>query len=316
MEDQLVLLSKDAVLAIPDKDALALIRAGEGDAALLYLLLLRQGGSLSAKEAADALRWPVERLKKAHSALKGLGLLASSGRRKDALSPSERDTVPDYTAADIAREMEKPSHFSPLVSDVQRRLGKVLSSSDLKILFGIYDYLGLPAEVISMLVTHCIEESERRYGKGRKPTLRQIEREAFRWSAQEVDTPEQVAAYLKRLEERRDLRAKAARALRIADRPLVAREQSYVDSWLDMGFPPETISCAYEETVFRKGSMNWSYCNGILRSWHQKGLHTPEEVQKAEQPASPQPRQEDSLRRSDMEWIRSYLKREKNSSSS
>ena len=31
---------------------------------------------------------------------------------------------------------------------------------------------------------------------------------------------------------------------------------------------------AYERTVLKKQSMDWGYMNGILRRWHEKGLHT------------------------------------------
>ena len=44
---------------------------------------------------------------------------------------------------------------------------------------------------------------------------------------------------------------------------------------------------AYERTLLRTGSMKWPYCNGILRRWHDKGAHTPEEIGAAERPGRP-----------------------------
>jgi len=41
-----------------------------------------------------------------------------------------------------------------------------------------------------------------------------------------------------------------------------------------MGFDNEAIRMAYERTVLKKQSMDWGYMNGILRRWHEKGLHT------------------------------------------
>ena len=32
------------------------------------------------------------------------------------------------------------------------------------------------------------------------------------------------------------------------------------------------------------GGMKWPYCNSILKSWHEKGLHTVEEIQAAVEP--------------------------------
>ena len=44
-------------------------------------------------------------------------------------------------------------------------------------LLGLYDDLGLPADVIFLLVSFCAERTAQQYGPGRRPTLRQIERE-------------------------------------------------------------------------------------------------------------------------------------------
>ena len=35
---------------------------------------------------------------------------------------------------------------------------------------------------------------------------------------------------------------------------------------------------AYDRTVVQKGALVWSYMNGIIRRWEEKGLHTPEQI--------------------------------------
>ena len=66
----------------------------------------------------------------------------------------------------------------------EEKLGKRLKTADLQILAGLYDDLGLPADVIYLLVCHCVARSEERYGPGRRPTLRQIEKEGYHWARQ------------------------------------------------------------------------------------------------------------------------------------
>ena len=46
-----------------------------------------------------------------------------------------------------------------------------------------------------------------------------------------------------------------------------------------MGFDNEALRLAYEKTVMKKQSMDWGYMNGILRRWHEKGLHTVAAIQ-------------------------------------
>lgn len=62
---------------------------------------------------------------------------------------------------------------------VEQMLGKVLSPADLKILYTLFDFLALPPEVILTLTGWCVEQAKQK-GPGRKPTLTQIRREAYK----------------------------------------------------------------------------------------------------------------------------------------
>ena len=62
---------------------------------------------------------------------------------------------------------------------MERKLGKKLTAPDVGVLLGLNDYLGLPADVIYLLVCHCSERVQRRYGPGRRPGMKQIEREGY-----------------------------------------------------------------------------------------------------------------------------------------
>ena len=44
---------------------------------------------------------------------------------------------------------------------------------------------------------------------------------------------------------------------------------------------------AYERTVLKKQSMDWGYMNGILRRWHEKGLHTAAAIRTGDREARP-----------------------------
>lgn len=170
------------VISMTDAAADRLIRAGSGEAALLYLYLLRRGGVFEADGVRKALGWTAEQVRGAYQALANLSLVDKEADLAPTPTPPEPDGPPDYTAADIARELEGNSPFPALVRELERRLGRVLSTADLKLLYTIYDYLALPAEVVLLLTTWCIEETERKYGPGRRPRMSQIRKEAFVWA--------------------------------------------------------------------------------------------------------------------------------------
>lgn len=314
-----------SILSMASAAADRLLRAGSGDASLLYLYLLKTGGAYSSPAAARALGWEPKRCDDALSLLRSLGL--SDAEAVPEAVPTPVPEPPEYTAEDINRELEnKTSPFPALVTEVQKRLGKVLSTADLKSLYSIYDFSGLPPEVILLTVSWCVEEHQRKYGPGRVPRMPQIQREAIRWKERGADTAEAAEAYLKRLILLRERSVQVLALLDIRDRPPVAREKEYIAAWVDMGFPDEAIRMAYERTVMKKQTMSWPYMDSILKSWHQKGLHTAEQIAAGDsrRPKSrptgsgagataPQPSygEADRRAREDMERLREKLRQEK-----
>ena len=276
MADYIYQLPAPEVVSLPGHAARALIREGNGTAALLYIYILAGHGALDCAQAARDLKWTTAEVDTAAGALVRLGLLAQSA---PAARPQRVDELPEYTAADVAREIENGTTFRGLIDEVQGLLGKVLSQDDLLRLFGIYDALGFPPEVIVQLVSYCAQESRRRYGPGRRPTMRQIEKTAYIWEQEGLFTLDLAERYIRAQQEKHTREAEFALALRISGRALTATESAYVDEWLKQGFGPEAADIAFDRTVTHAGKLDWKYMNGIFKSWHAKGLHTAAQIQ-------------------------------------
>lgn len=122
------------------------------------------------------------------------------------------------------------------LGECQRVLGHTLSSADLNTLFGIYDRLGMTAETILLLIHHCADKLRRRYGEGRLPTMRAIEKEAFYWANREILTAPQAEEYLAALARRDEEMEKVRHALSLTGRDLTPTERKYIESWLSMGY--------------------------------------------------------------------------------
>ena len=266
------------ILALSSQAADRILSAGNADAALLYLQLLRLG-EVDRERARKALRWTEDRAYQAWDALVRMELVEPTAVVTATKAPVS-DQPPEYTAADLAREMENErSAFPHLVSEVQQSLGKILSGADLKQLYLIYDHMALPAEVILILVRHCIVEYERKYGAGRRPRMSQIKKEAYRWVQAGADTAAAADAYLKGMEQLQQREDRLLPLLGIHGRTAVESERKYLRVWIDQGFTDEAVALAYERTVLRRGSMNWAYMNSILKNWHAAGLHTVEQIE-------------------------------------
>lgn len=262
-----------------------LLERGDGDAALLYLALLRRHGAVPPRSLAGELRWDRPRIEAAERVLRELGLLAPAET-----PPEPAEERPAYRQSDIADCLEGSGEFRRLTAEVERKLGKKLTAPDVGILLGLNDYLGLPADVIYLLVCHCVERAQQRCGAGRRPGMKQIEREGYAWARMGIDSQAAAAEYLRSCARRRERVPQYMRVLGLGERMPSASEEKYLDAWQEMGFPPETVALAYDKTVLKCHELKWPYLNGILRRWHEAGLHTPEEVEAGDGGRRPQER--------------------------
>ncbi len=286
----------------------ALIAAHDGDVALLYIYLCRRGDG-DMEQAARELCRTMNEISAAREKLQRMGLIpgqeGSAALPGPDIRPAPAEELPEYETEDLVRRSREDAGFSAIVAEAQKVLGHVLSSSDLKRLFGIYDYLALPPEVILMLLNHCVFISQ-----GRRPSMRFIEKEAFAWANREIMSLEQAEEYIRSSRQRREDVSRLKESLGIRGRELTATEQKYISSWLDMGFGEDCIGIAYDRTVTNTGSLKWSYMNKILLSWHEKNIHSGSEVEEKDGRRKAAPRQEKAQDKPiDMDALRAIVEK-------
>ncbi len=250
-------------------DVRKLLGAASPDGALLYIYL-RAGNAYA--EAGRALNLPEARISCAMATLRQLGLWQEEKQQR--ILTGER---PVYSERDVLEADSIDQDFKVLRGEVERLLGRNLNTEELKILLGFIRYLGLPCEVISVLICYCRDRARQR-GNLRNPSLRTIEKEAYAWAEQGIDTLEEAAAFIQAQNVRASRMSRLQNQLQIRGRNLTAAEERYAVSWLDMGFEDDVITMAYERTCLNTGGLNWAYMNKILQRWHEAGLHTAEAV--------------------------------------
>ena len=287
MSEYLLHLTQEENITLGAGAVRRLIEGGSGDAALLYLCLARHGSSEPEKLRAE-LRWSEAQFAAAERALTAMGLISSPKaaplaservRAPEPAPPAPENALPDYSREDVMEKLERDASFAQLRREVERKLGK-LSDPSVRKLLGLYDYLGLPADVIFLLVNYCAERKAEQFGEGRVPTMREIEKEGYAWARRELFSTAAADAYLRGEREKRSAFPAYMEALRLSGRPAAPSEERYLAAWTEMGFPPETVALAYDRTVLRCHELKWPYLNSILKRWHEKGLHTPEEAEK------------------------------------
>ena len=186
--------------------------------------------------------------------------------------------LPQYTAEDISARMLSDGPMQTVRREAEQLYGRKLTTPEMNMLLGLRDYLGLPADVLMELIHYVFQEYRAERGHAGTPTMRRIEKEAYAWADQEIHTTAQAEEFLQRRQARRDLAQQVLQVLQICDRAPSRTERGYITSWLDMGFDCEAIAEAYDRTVVATGARKWPYLNRILMSWHEKGLHTLDEI--------------------------------------
>ena len=128
-----------------------LLDRGDGDAALLYLALLRHQGTVPPRSLAGELRWDRSRIEAAEAVLRELGLVAPAET-----PPAPAEERPVYQRSEVAERLEESGAFQALVRAVEGKLGKKLTTADVGVLLGLTalaDGLPLATSAITLAYT-------------------------------------------------------------------------------------------------------------------------------------------------------------------
>lgn len=255
-------------VALTTEELRKLLSCGCPDAVSLYLY---RKSEQPLETALDALHFTVPQMVGATDCLRQLGLWETAQR------PQLQPEKPSYTEEDVRRAIsDKKSEFSMMIGEAQRRLGRTLSTEELKTLLSFVDYLRLPAEVVAILLSYCVERCRRR--GVRAPSMRAIEKEAYHWVDESIDNVETACFYIQQQLEIHTRVMEIRMMMQLDQRRLTATEEQHLLSWVSMGFSNEVILLAYERTCVNTGALRWNYMNSILKSWHEQNLHTKAEV--------------------------------------
>ncbi len=188
---------------------------------------------------------------------------------------------PSYKTSEISRHLENNPNVKRMYEMVSRMLGKNLSSSDTELLYSLYDFYGLPVDVILVLTEYCVTHD--------KKTMKKIEREAQKWATANVDSIEKAQLQIKKKEEFLSYANSLRQIFGISNRSLIEREANYMNKWQnELKMSIDMVKRAYEITVSQTGQLSFAYLNKILESWHKSGILVPADIQRDKKPFVPE----------------------------
>jgi DnaD/phage-associated family protein len=134
----------------------------------------------------------------------------------------------------------------------------------MNLLFGFYDWLRLPVDVIGYMLTYCAQNDHR--------DLRYIEKVALDWAENQIDDMDKALAYAQDFD--RDYRG-ILQAMGLSAGFPSPSQRKYIDKWLkDYQMPVALALEACDRAAVQIGKPTFAYVNKILESWHKKGIDT------------------------------------------
>lgn len=292
-----ITLDDHAYLLVPQKFA-ALLPGADAQYVKCYLCALelagRQNGTANIRDICIALGEGQKEVERAMEYWAGFELLCFSpdiGSVSFGTSPPEqnresvqnrfippamlaKDAPPEYLPGEVAQRIKADTELTQMFSLAQSILGRLLSSAATATLYSFYDWLGMPPEVILMLLEHCAEMGKR--------DMRYIEKVAISWHQMGIDSVDKADAYLKTQNKKNKYTYKIKQVLGIEGRSFTPSEQKYLDAWYEQfSASPDLVGAAFDYCVSQTGKLSFAYMNKVLAAWHEQKIRTPEQAHKA-----------------------------------
>ena len=174
---------------------------------------------------------------------------------------------PDYTNKEIATFAERDD-FHQLLYITQKYLSKTLSSNEVKTIIGFHDWLGLPIDVVELLIEYCVDNDHR--------NMRYIEKVAIDWADNGINTIEKAKV---RTETYQKSYFVILKAYGITDRSPTPNQIQLMDKWLnDYQFDMSIIIEACERTIAQINKAEMRYTDSILNTWFKESVKTIDDI--------------------------------------
>ena len=174
--------------------------------------------------------------------------------------------------SEISSRIDESPDLSALLCELQARMGKTIAHEGLSVFLMLYDYYGLPADVIYMLTDYCVK-----IGKGNYNYIKAVGQD---WGMQEIDTIEKAAEKIQTLSEIDKIWNKFSVETGLKNPKPTSSQKKYFEKWLfTLKMDYALLVTAYEMTAEKTGKVSMSYMDKIIENWNAKGIKTAKDLE-------------------------------------
>lgn len=181
----------------------------------------------------------------------------------------------------LLQELNK-STTKDMLQDIEKLLGRPLSSKEMNTYIGWQKEFNFPPELILLLIQYSVSKGKTDY--------RYIEKIAIAWFDSKINTIEEAQSFIKKHEDKWVKIRKILNYLGVKDAEIMKPQEEMLDKWISVyKFPLEIIFKACDICFERINKAEFKYIDGILTSWFKDNLKTVEDIAKSDAKRPTQP---------------------------
>lgn len=170
-----------------------------------------------------------------------------------------------YRFDECMKFVAEDEQLKNMLTAVEATLGKQLTHTEVTCFVTLAKWYGLPCTIIPMLIQYC-----KSIGKS---SISYIEATGIGWAAEEIDNFEKAEQKISALTARRRAWNSVRFVLEIPERKATETELKFSDLWINsQHIDTELIRHAYDKCVNKTGKVSFSYINGILKRYFDRGI--------------------------------------------
>lgn len=182
--------------------------------------------------------------------------------------------VQQLTRAEIAKRADESKEITLVLRQAELKFCRTLKETEKRAILYIIDDLGLSPAVTMMLIEFAVSEN--------RTTAAFLESTAVDWVNRDINTVTLAENEMQKAIVKRSCWAIVKRAMGIDDRRATAKENEAAVRWVsEWGFKEAILRLAYDQCVDNIGKFSVAYIDKVLKNWHQAGVASAADVEKA-----------------------------------
>lgn len=268
--------SINEVMLLP-KSALAFLKEANAIELKVLIYISAQNGAFENGDVCDALGITESELSAALGFWRGAKVLRIGDAHEipKKAAPSKINTMQEYDAKELAEAKTSDPAFATVCEFFSSQFDKAtLTRADLNSLYYLYQYVGIPCELLCEYIDYCSKN-------GKRGTQYFVKASIGFFEENELDTVEKFSEYLSLREVADENVNKMRSLLGIGGRALTTTQKQIFTRWFeDRQHSFELVKYAYEITVDNIDKPNLKYMDSILERWFSQNIRTVEHAEK------------------------------------